>query len=494
LSTQQDNSPKLVRELGLFSLVATGICSMLGASIYVVPFMIQKHVPGIGEYVLPAFIFAGVPAILAGLCYAILSSAMPRAGGSFLYASRGLSPYLGFIASFSQWFGLSIVIGVIAYIVIPFIRDIAVAAGNMELELVLSDGSVRVGLALLLIWLFVWVNIRGSKAYTATIIPLLLVMFGLGFMVIVAGYAYNHQDFYEAMKLDSASSPASGSEFNLMTFLSAAALLFASFIGFDSIAQAGGEAKNPSKNIPLAIGITLLSVSAYYVLFTSAVYHAVPYAYVAKAAMEQDVSAPSLLSGLLPTWVTIAIMAGAAIALINDLPAMILSVSRLVYAWSEDHIFPEIFSKTHKTHKTPYNAIILSGVIASVGVLGSHFAGDFFLGIDIMVTSMLVNFLLMTITVLTLPQVNPAINSNITTVKNPTLRKWIGILGTFFLSFFLIIHIYKDLNTTLSAWYFHATPIWLIVIALASAVYFYKRKKWQQDTRNTGDQFQYLPD
>jgi APA family basic amino acid/polyamine antiporter len=313
-------------------------------------------------------------------------------------------------------------------------------------------------------------------------------------MVIVAGYAYNHQDFYQAIQLEPASLETSGSKFNLMTFLSAAALLFASFIGFDSIAQAGGEAKNPSKNIPLAIGITLLSVSAYYVLFTSAVYHAVPYAYVATAAMEQDISAPSLLSGLLPTWVTIAIMAGAAIALINDLPAMILSVSRLVFAWSEDNIFPKAFSKTHKTHKTPYAAIILSGVIASAGVLGSHFAGDFFLGIDIMVTSMLVNFLLMTITVLTLPFVNPTINSNITMVKSPRVRKWIGISGTFFLSFFLIIHIYKDLNTSLSAWYFHATPIWLIVIALASMMYFYKKKSWQKNAGSSGDQFQYLPD
>ena len=86
--------------------------------------MIQKNVPGIGPYVVPAFLFAAIPAVFAAFAYAILSSAMPRAGGSYLYASRGLNPYLGFIASFSQWFGLSIVIGVISYIIVPFIRDI----------------------------------------------------------------------------------------------------------------------------------------------------------------------------------------------------------------------------------------------------------------------------------------------------------------------------------------------------------------------------------
>ena len=74
-------------------LAATGICSMLGASINVVPFMIQRSVPGIDQYVLPAFLFAAVPALLAAFAYGILASAMPRAGGSDIYSSRGLNPY-----------------------------------------------------------------------------------------------------------------------------------------------------------------------------------------------------------------------------------------------------------------------------------------------------------------------------------------------------------------------------------------------------------------
>ena len=111
---------------------------MIGASIYVVPFMIQRNVPGIGPYVLPAFLFAAIPAIFAALAYTILSSAMPRAGGSYIYASRSLHPYLGFVASFSQWFGLSIVIGVISYVVVPFFRDVASALDWTYLALLLD--------------------------------------------------------------------------------------------------------------------------------------------------------------------------------------------------------------------------------------------------------------------------------------------------------------------------------------------------------------------
>ena len=153
------NQNKLIRSLGLVALMATGICSMLGASINVVPFMIQRNVPGIGPYVLPAFMFAMVPALFAALAYAILSSAMPRAGGSYIYASRGLNPYLGFIASFSQWFGLSIVIGVIAYICVSFIRDIISGLGWLEISLLLEFPVIRVGIALALIWVFVFLSL-----------------------------------------------------------------------------------------------------------------------------------------------------------------------------------------------------------------------------------------------------------------------------------------------------------------------------------------------
>src|SRR6478609_2132224 len=134
MSTPLKNNanPGLSRQMGLLSLAATGICSMLGASIYVVPFTIQRNVPGIGPYVLQAFLLGAIPAVLAAFAYSILASAMPRAGGSYIYASRGLSPYLGFVASFSQWFGLSIVIGVVSYVIVPFLRDIETTPITIE--------------------------------------------------------------------------------------------------------------------------------------------------------------------------------------------------------------------------------------------------------------------------------------------------------------------------------------------------------------------------
>ena len=485
----------LHRQLGLAGLIATGICSMVGASVYVVPFMLQRHVPGIGPYVIPAFLLAAVPALFAAFAYALLGTAMPRAGGSYVYASRGLSPYLGFIASFSQWFGLSLVIGVVAYVIPPFFRDVTTALGWRAASALLANGTARTGLALSLIWIFTFINFRGAAVYEKTVIPLMIVMFGLGGMVIVAGFSTDQASFLEAVFKQEGIRPVvedTAGKFQWKSFLSASALLFASFIGFDSIAQAGGEARRPGRNIPIAMGITMALVSIYYMTFTGAVYHAVPYSYVAQQAAVQDVTAPGLLRYVLsPAWM-VGIVAGASIALLNDLPAMLLSVSRLLFAWAEDGVFPKVLATLHPRYKTPYIALIGSGLMASVGVLGSHFAGDFFLGIDIMVTSMLVNFLLMCITLLTIDRVQPALAAEIRIIRKPRIRHLIAWAGIAILLFFLGIHILRDIQSDVRAWYFHSSPVWLLVMGVGSLLFFIQMRRMRR-AGNTDNPFEKLP-
>lgn len=491
----QPQSTKLKRKLGLLTLTATGVCSMLGASINVVPFMIQRNVEGIGPYVLPAFAFAAIPALFAAFAYAILASAMPRAGGSYVYASRGLNPYLGFVASFSQWFGLSIVIGVIAYVTVPFIRDVCIGLGWSEFATMLEIGWIRVSLALALLWTFVLINIKGAKSYERTLLPMMFLMFALGTIVIVAGFSFDTDDFLSALKAKEGRVflPNETIQFDWRVFLSAAALLFSSFIGFDSIAQAGGEAKNPTKSLPKAILLAIIGVGVFYFLFATAVYHTVPWSFVAEEALRKDISAPGLLSYVLPASLGVAILVGAAIALINDLPAMLLSVSRLMFAWAEDGIFPEVISKVHPKLHTPHIALFVAGLMASIGVLGSHYAGDFFLGIDIMVTSMMVNFLLMCITLISLKKINPQLAKEIKIIQNRKVQLFIGWSGVLLLLGFLSIHTYKDLTSNASAWYFHSTPIWLIVMSLASILFVYKWKQLKAKGVDLTNQFKNLP-
>lgn len=468
---------------------------MFGASIYIVPFMIQRNIPGIGQWVLPAFVFAAIPAILAAMAYATLSSAMPRAGGSYIYASRGLNPYLGFIASFSQWFGLSIVIGVIAYIIIPFIRDICTGLGMEQVSAILEIGWLRLSLSLFLIWLFVWINIRGLKSYKKALLPMMYIMIVLASIVIFAGLIFDSGDFLAKLEAKEGRSfqPSPDLAFDWKIFLSGAAILFSSFIGFDSIAQAGSEAKNPSVNLPRAILIAILGVGTFYFLFASSVYHIIPWSFIAEESFKMDITAPGLLNYVLPSVFGVIILLGAAIALINDLPAMILSVSRLMFAWAEDGIFPKSIANVHPKKHTPHIALSLAGIIASIGVLGSHFAGDFFLGIDIMVTAMLVNFLMMCLTLLFIPTINPNLYNSINVFKKRWFQVLISIGGILLLLVFLTMHTYKDLKSEVEAWYFHSTYVYLIVMGIGSLIFYVQWQKLKNLGTDTEQHFKELP-
>ena len=442
-----------------------------------------------------AYLFAALPALFAAVAYAILASAMPRAGGSYIYASRSLNPYLGFVASFSQWFGLSIAIGVVSYVTVPFLRDVFIALSWNEAASVLEIGSVRLSLALLFLWTFVIINLRGLEIYKKTLVPMMFLMFLLGGVVIVAGFSFDQADFIAAVQArDGVTIPdAPVSPFDLTTFLAASAVLFASFIGFDSIAQAGGEAKRPERIFPSQLGLAVVTVGSFYLLFTAAMYHVVPWNYIAAEAATKDLTAPGLLGYLLsPGW-TVAILAGAVVALINDLPAMLLAVSRLMFAWAEDGIFPKAAARVSPKFNTPQVAILLSGLMATLGILGSHLAGDFFLGVDILVTSMLVNFLLMCVSVLALHKRNPEIASRISVFSSRPLQWVLGGLGTIMLTGFLVIHIAKDLSASLDAWYFHSTPIWLIVMAIATAIYVTHMRKLKRKGVDVETRFNTLP-
>jgi amino acid transporter len=190
----------------------------------------------------------------------------------------------------------------------------------------------------------------------------------------------------------------------------------------------------------------------------------VPWSFVAEEAMTKDITAPGLFSYLLPGVWALAIVLGAAIALINDLPAMLLAVSRLMFAWAEDGIFPRWIARVHP-----------------------------FLGVDIMVTSMLVNFLLMCVTVLSLPNRNPALARE---VKVLTARPWqllIAGAGVVMLSGFLVIHVAKDLTADTAAWYFHSTPVWLIVMTMATGIYFRELRKLKREGVDIDALFKELP-
>jgi hypothetical protein len=78
----------------------------------------------------------------------------------------------------------------------------------------------------------------------------------------------------------------------------------------------------------------------------------------------------------------------------------------------------------------------------------------------------------MCLAVLALPRRNPEIARDVSVLPSRPLQIVVAVLGVVMLSIFLVVHVWKDLSATVDAWYFHSTPVWLAVMAVATGIYF----------------------
>ena len=107
-----------------------------------------------------------------------------------------------------------------------------------------------------------------------------------------------------------------------------------------------------------------------------------------------------------------------------------------------------------------------------------------------MVTAMMINFLLMCMTLISIKRVNPILYNSITIVKNRTIQLLIGFMGSIIILIFLVIHTFKDLSSNVDGWYFHSTYIYLIVM-IAATLYFVIR--WNRVKTKNIDTYKKLP-
>ena len=131
--------------------------------------------------------------------------------------------------------------------------------------------------------------------------------------------------------------------------------------------------------------------------------------------------------------------------------------------------------------------------MASVGILGSHMAGDFFLGVDLLVTSMLVNFLLMCLSVLVLPRRNPTLAREVRVFRSRAVQVPLAGIGAILLTTLLAVHIHKDWTASMDAWYFHSTPLWILVMGVASVIYVTEMRKLRRSGVDVVARFRELP-
>ncbi|MFH1682906.1 MAG: amino acid permease [Candidatus Woesearchaeota archaeon] len=329
----------LKKELGLFTTTVYGVGIILGAGIYV---LVGKAAGVAGNSVWISFLIAALVAAFTGLSYAELSSMFSRDSGEYYYALKSFGRRIAFVIGY-----LVIATGVIA--------AAAVALGFSGYFSSLLNLNHIVYITLGVILLFSIVNFIGIKQSAWLNIFFTVIETGGLLAIIAFGLKYIGKVNY----LESVDG-ASG-------VLSAAALIFFAFIGFESIVKLSEETKNAKKIIPKALILSIIITTVIYVL--------VALSAISILGWEQLAASKAPLADVAAAvWGSNAFLVLAIIALFstaNTVLIILIATSRLVYGMSESKCLPSFLSKVHPQTRTPYFAVIAVMIMAMLfGLLG----------------------------------------------------------------------------------------------------------------------------
>ena len=322
---------ELERDLGLPSVLAISIGAMIGSGIFILPALALEIA---GPAVILAYLVAGLLVVPAALSKSEMATAMPEAGGTYIYIERGMGPLLGTVAGVGTWFSLS------------FKGALALVGGVPYLLLLLDLPlkPVALGLAAALIL----VNLVGAKQTGRLQLVIVVVMLAaLGWFAAgsVSGVrASNYVGFFDA---------------GVGGLLAATGLVFVSYAGVTKVASIAEEVENPGRNIPLGILGSLAFTTVLYVVVVAVLVGITDPGSVAGSLTPVAVAAEATLGGA----GVVAVILAAILALISTANAGILSSSRYPFAMSRDRLAPDSLSTISERFGTPVTSITLTGAV-----------------------------------------------------------------------------------------------------------------------------------
>ena len=320
---------ELERDLGLPSVLAISIGAMIGSGIFILPALALEIA---GPSVIVAYLLAGLLVIPAALSKSEMATAMPEAGGTYIYIERGMGPLLGTIAGVGTWFSLSFkgalaLVGGVPYLLLLF---------DLPLK------PVALGLAAVLIL----VNVFGAKQTGRLQLGIVVVMLAaLGWFAAASAPSVqgaNYANFFGD---------------GVGGLLAATGLVFVSYAGVTKVASIAEEVEDPGRNIPLGILGSLAFTTILYVLIVTVLVGVTDPGSVAGSLTPVAVAAEQTLG----TAGVYAVIGAAILALVSTANAGILSSSRYPFAMSRDMLAPPSLSTISERFGTPVTSITLTG-------------------------------------------------------------------------------------------------------------------------------------
>lgn len=329
----------LERRLGLFSIVTISISSMIGGGIFILPAI---GFAATGPSLFLAFLISAFCILPAALSKAELATAMPTSGGTYVYLERTFGPLAGTIA------GLGLFMSILL--------KASVSLFGIGLYLSFVSDFTDIHVILFFLTAITLLNILGvGKVSSFVTFVLFITLTTVAFLVALAGFNIE-PSYYQ---------PLLGNEWK--GFASAAALLYVSFAGVTKVAAIAEEIKNPERNLPVGILLSLFITTIIYCSVSFVIAGNIDFKTITD--FTEFNKTPILLTvsqGLGGQLLVNTIAIVAVLTMVNTANAGILAGSRFPFAMSRDKLLPSFLGKLHKKFLTPVISIILSGATIAI--------------------------------------------------------------------------------------------------------------------------------
>lgn len=348
------NSPQLERSLGLITLISLGLGAIIGAGIFVITGQIAAN--HTGPSIALSFIIAALGCACVGLCYAEFASLIPVAGSAYTYAYATLGELFAWIIGWDLvleylFSASTLAVGWSGY-ALSLLQDFGI---HLPPALSQSPCNVPAMIVVALMTGLLVVGIRKSSQVNTVIVAikvtaiLLFIAFGV--------FCINQQNWVPFIPQNSGEFGA----FGWSGVLRGSGMIFFAYIGFDALSTVTQEAKQPQRNIPIAMLVALLVSTFLYICVSLVMTGIVPYHQLNVAdPIAMAVNAMGTQFQWLRPVIKLAAIAGlSSVVLVN-----LMAQSRILYTMATDGLLPPVFSQVHPQFKTPYVPTIGSGILA----------------------------------------------------------------------------------------------------------------------------------
>ncbi|WP_329569416.1 amino acid permease [Streptomyces sp. NBC_01361] len=368
----------LKKSLSALDLTVFGVGVIIGTGIFVLTGKVAKE--NAGPSVALAFIVAGVVCGLAALCYAEFASTVPVAGSAYTFSYASLGELPAWIIGWDLVLEFALGTAVVAVGWSGYVRSLLDNAGwHLPASLGGRDGATGFGfdiLAAALVLVLTAILVVGMKLSARVTTVVVAIKVAVVLIVIIAGAFFVTADNYKpfipkAQPQEAGTSIQSPlvqlmfgyapTDFGVMGIFTAASVVFFAFIGFDVVATAAEETKNPQRDMPRGIMGSLIICTTLYVAVSIVVTGMQKY-----SQLSIDAPLADAFKATGHPWYAGVISFGAAIGLTTVCLILLLGQTRVFFAMSRDGLLPRFFSVVHPKFKTPYRPTILLGVIIAI--------------------------------------------------------------------------------------------------------------------------------